>query len=146
MLWTNSLRFIWDIKLSSRIYYPTPSIPIVGQVKGLDLPIRPTEEFSSNWQLTSSTFLPTKDETFHFRDDCTEFFRSVFLHLGVQNWIISVLNNSINHQNTQLNAEAKNQASNRYIFIFLVSPQKKILKFFKTKKRYLIFHHDQKNI
>ena len=42
------------------------------------------------------------------------FFHSGFLE--GQNWFISVLNHSVNHQNTQLNAEAKKQASTRHIF------------------------------
>ena len=57
-----------------------------------------------------------------FRDDCTEFVKSVFLHFGVledKNWHISVLNHCINHQNTQLNAETKNRASHCYFFLFL---------------------------
>ena len=33
-----------------------------------------------------------------------------------QNCLISVLNHLINHQNTQLNAETKNQTPNRHIF------------------------------
>ena len=41
------------------------------------------------------------------------FFHSWFL-VG-QNWVISVLNHSVKYQNTQFNAEAKKQASNRHI-------------------------------
>ena len=45
----------------------------------------------------------------------------IFLHLGFlvgQNWLISVLNYLVNHHNTQLNTETKNQALNRHIFKF----------------------------
>ena len=56
------------------------------------------------------TGLPTKDETsetivrnFFGQFPCT---RSGFL-VG-QNWLISVLNHYVNHQNTQLNAKTKN--------------------------------------
>jgi len=42
------------------------------------------------------------------------------MHLGFlvvgQSWLISVLYHLVNHQNTQLNAEIKNQALNRHIF------------------------------
>jgi len=46
----------------------------------------------------------------------------IFLAIRVlvgQNLHISVLNNLINHRNTQLNAETKNQPFNRHIFIVL---------------------------
>ena len=52
----------------------------------------------------------------------TKFDYPIFLHLGFligQNWLISVLNQSVNRQHTQmikLNAETKKQASNRHIF------------------------------
>ena len=48
-------------------------------------------------------------------------FYEIFLHLGFlvgQNWLISVLNYLVNHHNTQLNTETKNQALNRHIFKF----------------------------
>ncbi len=35
---------------------------------------------------------------------------------GFQNLLFSVLDNLVNHQNTQLNAETKNQSSNRHTF------------------------------
>ena len=47
-----------------------------------------------------------------------EFVKSVFLHSGFlvgQNWSKSVVNYSINHRNTKLNAETKNQSLNRHI-------------------------------
>ena len=37
------------------------------------------------------------------------------LNLG-QDWLLILLNHLVHHQNTQLNAETKNQASNRHIF------------------------------
>ena len=45
-----------------------------------------------------------------FRDDCTEFVKSIFLHSGFfvgQNWLISLLGNLVNHQNTQLMQKSK---------------------------------------
>ena len=52
-----------------------------------------------------------------------EFVKSVFLHSGFlvgQNWSISVVNYSINHRNTKLNAETKIQSLNRHILEFWV--------------------------
>ena len=57
-----------------------------------------------------------------FRDDCTEFALSAFLHCIIPCRPNSVLNHSVNHQNTQLNAETKNKASNRHIFRVLGCP------------------------
>ena len=37
------------------------------------------------------------------------------LNLG-QDWLLILLNHLVHHQHTQLNAETKNQASNRHIF------------------------------
>ena len=48
-----------------------------------------------------------------------EFVWSDHLHSGFvvgPNWIVSVLHHLVIHQNTQLNAEIKYQASNRQIF------------------------------
>ena len=66
------------------------------------------------------TGLPTKDEP--SETTVTKFDYHIFLHLGFligQNWLISVLNQSVNRQHTQmikLNAGTKKQASNRHIF------------------------------
>ena len=44
--------------------------------------------------------------------------QNVSLHIGFlvdENWLVPVLNHLVNHQNIQLNAETKNQASNCHI-------------------------------
>ena len=63
------------------------------------------------------TELPTKDET----SETTVWnlfspFSCIQVSFVGQNWFISVLKHFVNHQNTQLNAETKNQALNRHIF------------------------------
>ena len=52
--------------------------------------------------------------------NCLVHFLAIKPFLFGQNYLISVLNHFKNHQNTQLNAETKNQASNRHIFQFCV--------------------------
>ena len=65
-------------------------------------------------------FIYTTYKGWNCIDNCTEFVKSIFLDSGFlvgQNWIISVLNHSIHHQNTKFNAETKIEASNRHIFL-----------------------------
>ena len=54
-----------------------------------------------------------------FKEDCTELVQSVFL-LSVSGFLVGQnytgLFLLVNHQNTQLNAESKNEALNRHIF------------------------------
>ena len=59
--------------------------------------------------------IPTKNET-------SETNVQNFLVHVVQNWRISKLKNLVNHQNTPLNAETKNQASHCHIFKVLDRP------------------------
>ena len=60
------------------------------------------------------TGLRTKDET---SETIVRNLLSLFSCIqGFKTCFFSVLDNLVNHQNTQLNAETKNQSSNRHIF------------------------------
>ena len=56
-----------------------------------------------------------------FRDDCTEFVWSVFLHSGFlvgQSWIICVLNHLVNHQMLNCTLKPKSSFKSSYFYSF----------------------------
>ena len=66
---------------------------------------------------------PQRTRLQSLKDDCKKFVLSNFRIHGswfndiAHNCLFSVFNHLVNHQNTQLNAETKNQASNHHIFV-----------------------------
>ena len=57
----------------------------------------------------------------YFRDDCTEFVWSVFLHSGFlvgQSWIICVLNHLVNHQMLNCTLKPKSSFKSSYFYSF----------------------------
>ena len=66
------------------------------------------------------TGLPTKDVTSEtILRNLFSPFSCIQGSLEAKTGLFLLLNQLVNHQNTQLNAETKNQASNRHIFIVL---------------------------
>ena len=104
----------------------TKSYPVISLI--FFLPLR---SFSLQWNIKENCVCLLHNLSYRvthkgwdFRDDCTEFC-FVFLHYGIfiavgQNWLTTVLNYPISQQNTELNTETENPASNCHIFYFWV--------------------------